>query len=184
MMVYMGKTKLTRALYLARNKDTDELYSERVKFEAAEFKSIMLRMKRIIESIQPPDRCANRSDDFRCGYCDAKKICWGVDTHCVPLPSITCRTCCHATPETDRDGAVWTCNRGGKLITLDGTDNPCEYHLLIPGLILECNPVDGNDDWIEFVNEDGQTWRHGHGTDGNIYMTTQDLISKTIHDEP
>lgn len=179
--IYMGKTELTRTLYLCKKKATDELYSERIKYDKDFYKSIMARMRRIIESIELPDRCSKRSDDYRCGYCDARDICWGCESPCVPLPSITCRTCCHATPETDMDGGTWTCNKSGKKEVLDDTDNPCEYHLLIPGLVVGCEPVDAGDDWIEFENPDGQRWRHGIGDP--TYSTTQDLTTKSKPEE-
>ena len=36
MQIYMSLTGMTRAMYLAVNKDTDELYSERVNADADE----------------------------------------------------------------------------------------------------------------------------------------------------
>jgi len=149
MMVYMGLTKMTRALYLAMNKDTDELYSERIRFNKEEFEAYMMRAGDIIFSQTPPERMASRPDDFRCRFCDAKALCWPVDEQ-VMLPWVDERMCCHATPEAD---GTWS----HKDYCKDG-------HLLMPCFIHFADPVDAGDDWIEFKNKsDGTIWRHGNG---------------------
>lgn len=76
MMLYMGLTGMTRALYLAKNKDTDDLYSERVRFSQFEFDALMDRAWHIINDEEPPERISTRQDYFECSWCDAKGICW------------------------------------------------------------------------------------------------------------
>ena len=174
MQVYMGLSKMDRALYLAVNKDTDELYAERIKYDSTALKQIMDRAERIIRAQAPPERIANRLDDFRCRFCDARELCWGISTTvAVPLPGKTCRTCCHATPEMDGD-ARWSCalDRTGFIPVQKG----CQHHLLLPGLISFAVPVDAGDDWIEFENTaDKARWRHGNGS-GDTW-TTEELIA-------
>jgi len=184
MMVYMGLTKVDRALYLARNKDTDELYGERVRYSAQEFNAIMARAERIIKASGVPDRMANRSDDFRCKFCEAKALCWHSGTVAVPLPETTCRTCCHATPEMDGNGR-WSCNQGLRM------DHPCQAHLLLPGLVNFASPVDAGDDWIMFENNDGlddARWRHGCGsedwTTDQLMSTPRDKIRAKVSENP
>jgi hypothetical protein len=156
MMVYMGLGKMDRALYLAVNKDTDELYSERIEVNSKEFKAIMTRAERIIKSNAPPERCTTRADDFRCKFCDASPLCWGTGETALPVPVKSCRTCCHATPEMDGDGK-WGCTKSAKM-------EPCPKHLILPQLITFAEPNDAGDDWIEFKNtKDGAVWRHGSG---------------------
>ena len=188
MMIYMGHLKLTRALYLAVNKNDDRLHSERIHFNRDEFRSIMMRMDRIINSISLPDRCSKRSDYFRCKMCDAQALCWGLDTvRYVPLPFKSCRHCCHATPEVDSDDGRWTCNamipdNGYKdRAILADTDHPCSKHLLIPGFFVNAEPIDAGDTWIKFRMSDGEEFVHGDGSDCS--STTDDVISKAIHDE-
>lgn len=169
MMVEMGLSKLSRALNLASNKDTDALHSERIDYDASEFKAIMARAERIIKAPVPPGRLASRPDDFRCKFCEAQDLCWGTGEVALPVPRKTCRTCCHATPEMDGDGR-WSCSKGRKAYS------PCELHLVIPHLILFADPVDAGDTWIQFQNhKDGEVWRHGSNTaDGE--WTTEELM--------
>ena len=76
MMVYMGLTGMTRALYLARNKDDDDLYSERIRFDRQEFDVLMSRAYHIINDRMPPDRISDRPDYYECSYCPARELCW------------------------------------------------------------------------------------------------------------
>jgi len=158
MQVYMGCTATTRALYVAVCKDTDDIYTERVRYDMDEFARIMRRAQDIIDAITPPPRCATRSDDFRCKFCDAAEVCWPAKGT-VPLPCQSCRTCCHATPETGEDMAgQWTCAKG---FPMEAGDT-CRAHLLIPDLVAWAEVVDAGADWIRFKNrEGGEEWVHG-----------------------
>ncbi len=179
MMVYMGHTGMSRALYLAANKDTDELYAERIRYDAAEFRRLMDRAERIIRAQQPPERITGRRDDFRCRFCDAKDLCWGTGEVAVPLPGKTCRTCCHATPEIDQDGAEarWSCAAINDFnLPEELQRTACHRHLILPGLVNFAEATDAGDGWIEFTNcSDGAVWRHGDGSGGT--WSTEELIA-------
>lgn len=174
MMIEMHLTKMERALYLAVKKATDELYAERVRYVPAEGKAIKARAERIITACQPGERMASRQDDYRCKFCDAKDLCWGTGVVALPIPAVTCRTCCHATPEMDGDGR-WSCSMG-----LDMKDD-CPKHLVIPGLLGFCEPTDSGECWIEFTNMSGGVkWKHGSQpgmwTTAELRMTPASMV--------
>jgi len=165
MMVYMGLMKLTRSLYFAKNKDTEDLFTDRIESNANEFKRIMDKAERVIRAATPPDRCATRPDTFACKFCDAYKLCWGTGDTAVPIPKKTCRTCCHATPEIDEgeDWARWSCSKIKEDVSFDDQLKACDAHLLIPDLISFAISTDAGDEWIEFTNKtDGAKWVHGN----------------------
>jgi len=174
MMVYMGSSRLTRALYLAKNKDTEEIYAERVRYDAQEYARYIEKARRIITSITPPERITDRPDDFRCRFCDAKELCWGQsETKAVPLAHHSCRSCCHATPVVEGEGdGVWRCEFHGREISFDEQLEGCEKHLCLPDLIHFAKTVDAGKDWIEFENKDGARWHHGEG-----HFTTRQLMA-------
>lgn len=181
MQTYMGGSGMKRALYLARNKDTDELYSERVNFDPNFYKLSLERAGRIIRSSAPSAKVASRQDDWRCRFCDAYTLCWGVDREgeapeaAVPIASKTCRSCCHSTPITEGEGARWSCDKFGADVTDTEVGKDCPAHLLLPGLVSFASPVDSEADWIEFqTGQDGAIWRHGPGED---QFSTEELIS-------
>lgn len=166
MQAYMGGFKLDRALYLAHNKDTDELYSERVDREPAVYKRLLERAERIVSASKAPEKCSTRADDWRCKLCPAASLCWGgvEGAPAVPIPARSCKTCVHATAETKRPGSTptWSCDRY-KTDVDPAAGAECPTHLLLPGLVSFAEPTDSDGDSIEFTNRDGSKWQHGPG---------------------
>lgn len=168
----MHLTKMKRALYLARNKDTDALYSERIYYDKEYAESLVDRAKRVITAVAPPDRCTNRRDYYLCSWCDAHAICWGIDVDgtskpALPVPILSCRQCCHATPITGKSphpvvkiDASWRCEKRSDYFAGEGIS--CAHHLTLPGLLESfTKPIDFSGDYITFENEDGSKWQHG-----------------------
>ena len=184
MQIYMKLAKLTRAYYLAVNKDNDELYSERIKYDAKEGDRIMAKAERIITAQNPPDRPYNRSDYYLCKWCDARALCW-PDTRekaspALPIPSLSCRQCMHSTPELD-GVARWSCAKHHKDLTFEEQCNPCDDMLFIPSLVDFAQPKDSmqddqGNDVIVYEGEDGAPWLHGQNHTSNQY-SCKDLIT-------
>ena len=169
--VYMGFTGMTRALYLAKNKDTDELYSERIHFDNSCFNELMIRAERIITSTSPPERISERSDYYQCKWCDARAICFGIQEEgkyqALPVPAISCRQCCHATPKMDGN-ARWECEKHKRGLSETDQAKACDDHLCLPGLFAFVRSDNYSDDCITFINDNGDdliSWRHGKGND-------------------
>jgi len=180
MQAYMYKTGMKRALYLAVNKDTDELYMERVYYDKSYCEGLMEKAKRIITASDPPPRISERRDYYICGWCDAKAVCHGTEQPepALTLPSLSCRQCCHATPNIEGDGAQWKCEKvSNKEITDTCQGAICADHLILPGLISFSKPTnngvdeEGND-FIEFMNTDGLTWKHGRSGFSTLELCT------------
>ena len=145
MTVYMGKTGLKKALYMAVNKDNDDLWCEVIDFNQSAYDMILARAKHIIETCEPV-RCATRPDDFRCKACQARSVCWHdakqfVDP-CVPT---NCLTCCHSTADIVNEGASWTCRLGHPC----SRTGSCSDHLFIPTLV-SAEIVDGSPKTIKY----------------------------------
>lgn len=181
MMVYMGLSGMTRALYLAVNKDTDELYSERVRYNASEFNAIMLRAKRIIETCTAPERIATRADDWRCKFCPFHTICWGqLDTALPPnINPRSCRTCCHATAKTDDEGG-WYCERHKMPLQNGQLKIGCDNHLLLPSLLYGCSPTDATNNSVTYTTDVGITFTQGkgHWTVEELMRTHRDAVGE------
>lgn len=137
MQVYMHLTGMTRAFYMAVNKNDDELYTERVKYDAEFAIRVVEKARRIITAQQPLERIGG-PDWYECKWCDYYDIC-----HDTNLPERNCRTCLSSTPELDGDGR-WSCERGNDMG--DGRAK-LECHRFIPSLTHMGEPtgVDGED---------------------------------------
>lgn len=81
MQVYMGLTGLERALYLAVNKNTDEIYSERIKYDEKRFAELMSKAERVIFSPVPLARISERPEFFKCKFCTFAGICHRNEPH-------------------------------------------------------------------------------------------------------
>lgn len=152
MQAYMHLAAIERAFYLAVNKDTDDLYSERVHYDAAFALRLMARAERIIASATPPERISTDPAWHECKMCPHAAAC-----HEAAMPERHCRSCMHATPER---GGEWQCERHSHRLTTRQQRAGCAAHLLIPGFVPG-KQVDAGDDWVEYQMPDGSTWRDG-----------------------
>jgi len=167
MQAYMHLTGMTRALYLACNKDTDDLYAERVHFDPSFASGLIDKAQRIVTSTTPPERAFTRPDYFECQWCDAKRICWGDPAGpALPVPAINCRQCCHATPMMD-GLARWQCEKHNRSLSPEDQARVCDDHLTLPGLLPFAEPTNyGQEegrDYICFECENHRVWYHGGG---------------------
>lgn len=149
---YMGKTGMDRGLYLAKNKDTDELYSERIEFDAVHFEKIQAKAESIIFAVEPPPKLTEDPAFYLCKFCSHHGVCHGSQ-----VPAVSCRTCVHATPEREGD-ARWSCathpdGRNSEIPTVIQRA-ACPEHLPLPFLLTYADPVDAGDGWIEFKRKD------------------------------
>jgi hypothetical protein len=156
MQVYMHLTGLTRALYMVVNKDSDRLYTERVRYDKKRAEAYIQKAHQIINSSTPPERISEKPESFACRFCDAKSLCHGTGETAVPVPELHCRQCIHATPIA---GGAWSCDLHG------AAEAPCKDHRFIPSLVGFAEPTDAFEDdsgtAIEFTTEDGTIWHHG-----------------------
>lgn len=148
MNTYMGWSNIDRALYLAVNKDTDELHSERLEFDPVEFERTRAKAASIIFAEQPPAKISDDPKFYICNMCTFSGVCHGHQ-----VPAVSCRTCVHATPEREGDGR-WSCAKHGPEIPVDFQRKGCGDHLPLPFLLTYADPVDAGDGWIGFVRKD------------------------------
>jgi hypothetical protein len=148
MQLYMGWASLDRAMYLVVNKDTDEIYSERIEFDQREFDRLLARAERIVTATEPAITIGENAEFFSCRFCRFKDQCYGTDA-----PEVNCRTCIHATAEMDGDHR-WSCAWHKRDLSVDEQRNGCEHHRHMPSLLARFATVtdadlDGN---IQYVN--------------------------------
>ena len=136
--IYMHWQGFTRALYVAVNKNTDELYSERVRYDPIVAKALVEKARRIITATTPPPKLYADPSFFECKFCDHHANC-----HLGEAAEVSCRTCISATPEIDGDKR-WSCNHRGVDIPLHGQRQACPDHRFIPDL-LGFADVQGNE---------------------------------------
>lgn len=156
MQVYMGLMKLTRVMYYAVNKDTDEVYTEWVHEEGGDFRQYMDRALRVIKATRPPQKLSQDPAYFECKMCDQYAVC-----HMEHVPNVNCRTCCHASPV---ENGSWSCAEHNNAISNAKQLVGCDSHLFIPELVPFGEAVDAGDHWVEYKHKaSGRLFKNGPG---------------------
>lgn len=157
MQAYMHLAGLTRAFYMAHNKNTDELYSERVAYDPVMAMQIMARVERIINSTEPPPKLHENPASkmaFVCGWCPSFGICHGGQS----VTRRNCRTCLSSTPV---EGG-FHCARFKQVNDPDLQRKGCSMHLFIPALV-QGEQIDVSEDGhqVTYKMRDGSIWVDG-----------------------
>ncbi|WP_419831793.1 hypothetical protein [Endozoicomonas atrinae] len=141
--MYLANPQLTRAFYIAVNKNTDELYGERVRLDPAIGKATVERAECIIASDRPLNKISDDPSWYQCKFCNHHTICHGQEA-----PVVNCRTCMHSTPIADGE---WHCVRHDQEIPVSVQKSGCELHLYNPFLLEQfAEPVDSGEYWIRY----------------------------------
>ena len=113
MSVYGEKYGAEYGLYVAVNKNNDDIHVEVVLLSHALARELEVKASEIITAQEPPRRLTEISTDFRCRYCDSKGIC-----HADQPPLRNCRSCKHASAcqKTDAAPSGWACAMYGACI--------------------------------------------------------------------
>lgn len=119
MQVYMKYQKLTRALYVAYNKNTSQYYFERVYYNEDHANDLVHKATEIIMSEVAPVKEFGPTW-YACKWCNFYDICHNGD-----MPSKNCRTCA----EVDIcDDGKWECGMNGQELSIEEQKAGCEYH--------------------------------------------------------
>jgi len=158
MMAYMHFSGASRALYLAHNKNTDELHAERVPYDPKDGVQITLRMEKIVRAEQPPAKLhenPNAKMAFECGYCRHAGAC-----HRGEWARRNCRTCLHSTPNIET--GAWDCSLLQCELSHELQQQGCMSHLFIPGLVPgEQIDADAEANTVTYRLASGGVWTDG-----------------------
>lgn len=158
MQIYMHARGRDRGVYLAVCKDNDELYAERIKYDAAYVGRLLAKAQHIIHANDLPPRISDNPEFFSCKWCKHHSVC-----HEAAWPRTNCRTCIFSTPEP---GGVWSCARFNKPLSLAEQGEGCPAHLFLPALVPG-EQVDSSEEeeWVEYRLHNGELWRDGAAND-------------------
>ncbi|WNT47781.1 Cas4-domain exonuclease [Salmonella phage SPLA2] len=123
MQVYMRKLKLNQAVYIAINKNTDEMYFEVVEIDLLESDIQLSKAEAVVyaESGLDMPKISESPIWWECkpGMCTYHHLC-----HKGAMPDSNCRTCHYSKP---LQGKVWYCNKHQKeLETLEEQLAACD----------------------------------------------------------
>ena len=125
MQVYMHLAGITRAMYVAVCKDTDENHIERIHADRGQGERLVARASRVINAPSPPARISEDPAWWQCRLCDHHDHC-----HEDRPAETNCRTCLHSTPVD----SGWICERWDRMLSPEEQRRGCPQHLFIPDL--------------------------------------------------
>lgn len=125
MNVYMHHQGLRAALYMAVNKNTDDLHTEIILYDQEEALAALEKACEIINTKTPPKKIGRNASAFACKFCDYRGIC-----HLGVEPLFNCRTCQHSIPTKD---GRFHCTKWKALIPEDVEAEGCKGYERIKG---------------------------------------------------
>jgi hypothetical protein len=129
MQLYMHGTGIDRALYFSVCKDDDQIYTERVRYDAEAAKALVERGRRLTLCERMPEPLSTDPTWYQCRFCPAHSFCF--DTKLTK--EVNCRTCALSTPTED---SKWLCARyGNEEIPVSAQRTGCDGHVLHPDLV-------------------------------------------------
>lgn len=153
MQTYMHLAGIDRALYFATNKDTDAIYTERVRYDKDTGERIIAKAEAIIRATEPPIRLSDDPEYFSCRWCSHASICHGTD-----VPEVNCRTCAYSTP-SEATGK-WVCEAGKAGIQRPGEAHQC--HRYTPPLLARLGtPEDADEESVTYRTPEGAQFSNG-----------------------
>lgn len=102
MQIYMAKLGLDWGLYVAVNKNDDDVYVELVRHKPEVSGFYIDRAAALVQARQAPPKITEDPSWYECKFCDFREIC-----HYERLPAKNCRSCAYASAE---NGPSWRCN--------------------------------------------------------------------------
>lgn len=105
MQLYMRKMSIPVALYVAVNKNTDDLYMEIIYLNPEYADQYLDRGENIVQMEKAPKRINSSPGFFLCRFCDQRPVC-----HLNAEVDLNCRTCQFSSPIAGTDG-TWTCSK-------------------------------------------------------------------------
>lgn len=100
---YGYKKDIRYALYIAVNKNDDDLHAELIELDHSRGAQCEQKADRIINSKEAPYKLSSSKTFHKCSYCPARSVC-----HEGAIPEKNCRSCIHSTPVENKK---WQCDK-------------------------------------------------------------------------
>lgn len=126
MQTYMRKMAIPAALYIAVNKNTDDLYAEVIHLDSVFADQFISRGEQLVQMLEPPKKINESAGFFKCRFCGKRPIC-----HLNEEPERNCRTCLHV--ELGKAGS-WHCLKHRVLLDKAVQATGCADYVKNPSL--------------------------------------------------
>lgn len=153
--------KVERGILVAWNRDTSEVYAERVVYDGEFMDKILKKAERVRTANELPPPLSENPMWLDCKLCSLNHFCHLTKESL----EVNCRTCCHATAEED---GTWSCALSRKYgwgvdeIPFDVQQTGCRAHTFNPTLVpYPFHPEQSTEDSVCFEVKEGQLVLNG-----------------------
>jgi hypothetical protein len=129
MQLYMFKMGLAVCLYVAVNKNTDDIYCELISLDSKFAEQFLARGETLVDSLDAPTKLSKSPGFWKCKFCDHLPVC-----HLGAPPAKNCRTCAFSCPVVNEPGAHWHCNERNIRLTKEMQLAGCSKYVRNPKL--------------------------------------------------
>jgi len=150
--VYMQGAGLARALFLVVNKNDDQIYTERVRYDEAVATKYIKRGHRIVSTERLPEPLSADETWWQCRFCAGHDLCHGG----AGTKEVNCRTCAHVTHTEGQ----WHCTRHDDIIPTKFQYEGCDSHVMHPDLVA-WKHKGGHGEWSAVYEVDGREFVNG-----------------------
>ena len=116
--IYMDFFKVEKCIYIAVNKNDDDLYIEIIKKDEKTANNLILKAREIIFSNEMPARLSNNESFYKCKMCNYHAICHKEKPTCR-----NCRSCKNAKAV---ENASWFCEKWKAVIPTEYMQKGCD----------------------------------------------------------
>lgn len=166
--------QIKRCLYTSLDKDTSEIYAERVRYDEEAAVASVKRAQEIALSERMPEGIAQNPSWWQCKICQFSVFCHVSKQ----TETVSCRNCIHSTPTSE---SKWLCSiRNNKAIPEDVQRKGCSWHVFHPDVVPYRIDPERSTDYSAFwvVDEkSGKGYLNGH--DG---ISSKELFRRIMDD--
>lgn len=157
MQIYMHQEGLQRGLYIAHNKDTDQIECQRIEYDPVTALALVAKAERILHDEHAPSRLSDKPDWFVCKMCEFYGIC-----HQGEFARSHCRTCLHSRGDVKHSAPAMECGRDGHRLDVPAQRKGCQHHLYAPDFVAG-RQIDADEaaETITYQMRDGSFWTDG-----------------------
>jgi len=127
--LYASKMGLSASLYMAVNKNTDDIYCEILPLDTNFAEQFLYRGEQLTLAQKPPKKLSESPGFWRCKFCEHRPVC-----HLNAAPEVNCRTCTFAHPVIGEPGGQWHCNHIQRRLTKEEQFKGCVDYTRNPDL--------------------------------------------------
>lgn len=124
LQIYMRLTGLKHGLYIAKNKDDDDLYVEFTPYNEAFADVLLMHAQTLRHSSEPPGRIGRSAEHHICKLCQHAPVC-----HSSQAPERNCRTCFFSSPIEE---GMWRCRLHSRVLTIWQQESGCDDYAVLP----------------------------------------------------